>query len=90
MLKLLITAYFAKNDSEMDQKAREASERLVKLAPEDVEAWIMKAEAYTRGKPKDAVSSYEKVAQAPRNTGEPAESNTRDVEQHGNHFQHLW
>jgi len=34
-------------------EAREASERLVKLAPEDVEAWIMKAEAYTRGKPKE-------------------------------------
>eukprot|EP00438_Fugacium_kawagutii_P020085 Skav200147 [mRNA] locus=scaffold2013:296416:307280:- [translate_table: standard] len=53
VLKLLITAYLATNDSEHNQKAREASDRLVTMVPDDVEALSIKAEAYTRWKPEE-------------------------------------
>ncbi|CAE7410524.1 CTR9, partial [Symbiodinium necroappetens] len=62
--KLLTAAYLA--TGEHDKQAATVSDSLVTMCPEDIEAWAMRAEAYSRlekiVKPKVTIDSYERMA----------------------------
>ncbi|CAE7342289.1 ctr-9 [Symbiodinium natans] len=64
VLKLLTAAYLA--TGEHDKQASKISDDLVEARPDDIEAWAMRAEAYSRLEkmltPKETIESYEQMA----------------------------